>query len=654
MLRYIRNILILFSISLFLSCQNDIDENTAIPEKQPETTVQPVNAQEPIILTNPVSARAVVPAKCTFIVGAYTKDTGSLTYQWYSITEEKTTGEVISGANSNTYEASSNTTGKIGFYCIITNTIEDNGDKGRKTASVTTQTAWLETITLSEVIDTPVFIHQPHAICVQKDESAEFVCTAEVSNYNCVYRWFETDEKGNYKTPIGKYWSSSPNLKVEPFEHIGIRYFVCAACSYVPAGDDIPEKVIFSNLTAAAYTELPIIKINTINKEEPTAETISAELGGGNYGATIKNATKVPARMQILKSDEKTPFYDSGDYVKKESGLTLKLRGNTSSYGEKKPYKIKLQKKADLLAELLGRNNSKYEDKEWILLKDATSLNTFVGMTVADIAGTEWTPEFAFVNVIINDDYRGTYLLIEAISRGDKRINVKKDGYIIERDAYWWNENIKFITGLNQKYTFKYPDEDDITQEQIEFIKDYMNIVESKIQTGEYEEFIDTESFARWQLIHDILGTGDAGGSNIYETKLDSTTPDNTTESGTWSKIIMSTPWDFDSNYSTKDYWSNVHYMNRIYSQILFSSTNTSFKESYKLQWENIKSSLLINLETKLEELKNNHGEDINLSRKCDAARWNTSYNTVEQDISIAQDWFNSRANWINSAINSL
>ena len=42
--------------------------------------------------------------------------------------------------------------------------------------------------------------------------------------------------------------------------------------------------------------------------------------------------------------------YDSGDYVDGESGMTLKIRGNTSAWQLRKPYKIKLQKKADCCA----------------------------------------------------------------------------------------------------------------------------------------------------------------------------------------------------------------------------------------------------------------------------------------------------------------
>ena len=129
--------------------------------------------------------------------------------------------------------------------------------------------------------------------------------------------------------------------------------------------------------------------------------------------------------------------YDSGNFLKGESGMTIKIRGNTSAYDEKKPYKIKLQKKADLL--LRGEDNI-YKDKNWLLIKDET-LNAKMGFKLNELLGFEWTPQYRYVNLVINGNYKGVYMLVEAITRNNKcRLCVDDDGYIFEYDAYWWNE----------------------------------------------------------------------------------------------------------------------------------------------------------------------------------------------------------------------
>ena len=111
---------------------------------------------------------------------------------------------------------------------------------------------------------------------------------------------------------------------------------------------------------------------------------------------------------------------------------------------------------------MLCRGNNLFRDKNWLLLR-ADNLNTVIGFKVSEILNMQWTPGYQFVNVIFNDDYRGLYLLTEAVERNtDCRIDVDKStGFIAEFDAYWWNEDFYIPSGLYSpelSYTFKYPD----------------------------------------------------------------------------------------------------------------------------------------------------------------------------------------------------
>ena len=90
---------------------------------------------------------------------------------------------------------------------------------------------------------------------------------------------------------------------------------------------------------------LPVIIINTVNNEEPTCEFVTSPEGA--TGESITNATKVPCSITIRLHDE--ILYESGLYKADTSGATIKIRGNTSTTLRAKPYKLKLEKKADLL-----------------------------------------------------------------------------------------------------------------------------------------------------------------------------------------------------------------------------------------------------------------------------------------------------------------
>ena len=128
---------------------------------------------------------------------------------------------------------------------------------------------------------------------------------------------------------------------------------------------------------------LPVVSITTVNGEKPTFDVAKAP--EGCLGLSIKNATKVPARLTVSLNG--TTLYDSGDYEKDVSGLTVKVRGNTSAIQKKTPYKLKLQKKADLLC----RGDDKFKDKNWALIRDERML-TKAGLKINELGGLQWTP----------------------------------------------------------------------------------------------------------------------------------------------------------------------------------------------------------------------------------------------------------------------
>ena len=474
----------------------------------------------------------------------------------------------------------------------------------------------------------------PHASVnfSQKGEPVELTCGLPLDE-KASYQWYKSGSESSAGVAIEG--ANSFRYVTDAFQNKEIRYYYCVAT--------FPDGVIkTSKIAVAAYTGLPIVKINTVNEEEPSAEYAYA--ADGTYGRGITNATKVPASMQIIDTTGSV-VYESGDYEKGNSGLTIKLRGNTSVVLEgKSSYKLKLQKKADLLAPLISRSGKSFQDKEWILHKDATTLNTYIGFAVCDIAGVPWTPKFSFVNVFINNDYRGLYLLMEAVNRNESRVDVSKDGYIIERDAYWWNENVRFKTSVyNQKFTFKYPDDDDITEEQLSYIDGYMSKLESHIADGSYDDYIDIESFARWLLIHDFLGSWDVAGSNIFISKYD------TTEK---TKLRMLTNWDFDTNFMREGAWSRQHIDDRIYMASLFKSSNRAFANMYKSLYDSLAPILWNALEKKLNELNDALGKQINLARYCERVRWNMNKRVlVAYERYVAKKWFVSREPWLRNAI---
>ena len=387
---------------------------------------------------------------------------------------------------------------------------------------------------------------------------------------------------------------------------------------------------------------LPLLYIETVDSEEPTCEYVSAP--SGCMGKTIRNATKVPGRMVMYQriNGLDSVLYDSGNYEDNVSGMTIKLRGNTTAYEPKKPYKIKLQKKFDLL---MGGNDAVYKDKEWLLLRD-DYLTTIAGFKISEMVGMVWVPRYHFVNVVMNGTYRGVYLLCESVKRNpDCRLNVDKNtGFIFECDPYWWNENVYVYSERNPSYnyTFKYPDDEDITEEQLTYMQSLVTAFEASQKKFNYPDMIDVRSFAAWCLVHDITGTKDSGGSNRYYTKYDTTAA---------SKIVMPLAWDFDMAEHVSSTWSKSH---TSHMTNLFNNANRTYVGTFVEIWYGIRLTMLQDITDFLTQFgQSEEGVGLNASFAINKLVYGTNL-TVSTDVNARKSWYRYRYPWLDNAVLAL
>ena len=409
-------------------------------------------------------------------------------------------------------------------------------------------------------------------------------------------------------------------------------------------GDDDPwEPTTYMPADVASILNLglPVLDIETVDNEEPTCDYVSHP--SGSFGSGITNATKVPGKLDIYLSDSATPDYSSGEYQKDESGMTIKVRGNTSAYADKKPFKIKLQKKANLM--LQGKDKT-FKDKDWVLLR-APYLFTPIGFKIGEMMGLQWTPRCRYVNVIFNGDYRGMYLLAESVKRNeDARLNVSADGYIFELDPYWWNEDGQYVLSkFNPQcnYTFKYPDWEDMDAAKVDYIQNVVTTYESAIAQGDYTKYIDVESYASWLLVHDLFGTWDGAGCNMYFTKYDSSDA---------SLIRMANVWDFDTAEQMDDAWSGVH--NYHFNQF-FNSANKEFARQYVMKWNEIKDSFFTDILTFIDDFaESDEGKGYSKSVTYDNIRWDSNYSGLSSDVAQHRQWFDRRKSWLSQAMTKI
>ena len=393
------------------------------------------------------------------------------------------------------------------------------------------------------------------------------------------------------------------------------------------------------------WPDIPLLSIETVDGVEPTFTKVYPPEGA--IGESIISE-HVPGRLVITLKGES--LYDSGDYVKGESGIRIKIRGNTSGANlQQKPYKLKLSKKVDLLN--FGKSA---KSKDWALLSLNvwnTAMNSadcgilpLVGLSVCRALDFPWTPNTKFVNVLINGNYKGLYHLIETVERADNRIATDKSGFVIENDAYWWKPNeVFFKTGKQHQcmgFTFKYPDSDDITDEQLSSVSSYMNTVEEAIfkNDGSAADYIDYESFARWILVHDILGSSDAAGSNmfLYKEVFDENNPVS-------SKLKMATLWDFDTSFKrSATEWSAQHIHSVFYYPQLFK--DKAFVQKYLELYNAYKDKVYSYVESYFNDLKADYGEATRQSMQLHRMVYtNECKNTFDEQMDEVLEHLKSR-----------
>ncbi len=384
---------------------------------------------------------------------------------------------------------------------------------------------------------------------------------------------------------------------------------------------------------------LPLIEIWTVDGIEPTATVVQAP--EGMWGTTLKGNEYVYGRLRMSVKGE--VIYDSGD-----NGMKIRLRGNSSGAEEKKPYKVKLTQKEDLLF----RGDSNYKDKDWVLqrLYNRLPLKIFMGLKVGMLVGLEWEPQWEYVNVVINGKYKGDYLLIEPVEREKHKVNIDKSGYLIEDDAYWWNEDVYFKSDMlypQVGYTFKYPDTEALNDSIINNIRDFIFEYEHVLDNqGDITQYIDISNWAAWLLAQDILSQNDSGGTNryIYKKDFDPQYPYRT-------QLKMGPLWDFDASLGATDSWAAIH--NRSYS-FYYSRLlqREDFYTHYEALWKKVQETLYEDIMTYLNDINVDKGEDINKSRAMNNLLYPDDKATPLQDeIIYAKEWLKERIEWLDKQL---
>lgn len=357
--------------------------------------------------------------------------------------------------------------------------------------------------------------------------------TANKMNYvqvNCsrgfrYVRYRKSDTKGEYKIANLEFWG-------EP-----------------GAGDD-------SHLSQ--LTNLPTVTIHTKNGEIP-----------------YDKEHEIECYISIISNDGQTILSDTA---------TIRERGNASRGFPKKPYRIKFAHKHQVLG-------SPANAKKWTLINnygDKTLMRNQLAFELSRRLGMPYTPFCAYVDVILNGDYKGCYQLCDQIEVHKNRVAVTEmkttdnsgealtGGYLIEADAYANEEPSMFWSSLGTMVTIKSPKEDSITTEQHNYIANHYSQMESN-----WQKYLDLNTFLRHFIVGELSGNTDTYWSMyLYKQRSNDT-------------LYVGPVWDFDlafdndnrtypiqnlTDYIYRTNGSTTGYLKRLVDKIVVESTSAKYQ----------------------------------------------------------------------------
>ena len=232
----------------------------------------------------------------------------------------------------------------------------------------------------------------------------------------------------------------------------------------------------------------------------------------------------------------------------------IRGRGNSTWTMPKKPYKVKLDNKV----EVLGMPAS----KDFALLAnyiDPSKVRYAMANEISGRTGLPWAPRSRNVEVYLNGSYRGLYQLSESVEIDPNRVAIDEiksshisgrnltGGYIMEIDTrFEENGETGWRTRLGVPIIFDTPDGD--VTEQYNYMRDFTQSCEDALfsndfTNGAWRELLDVESWADWYLLNEVVCNNDSGfGASVKLTKP------RDPASGPPSKLHAGPGWDFDAS----------------------------------------------------------------------------------------------------------
>lgn len=188
----------------------------------------------------------------------------------------------------------------------------------------------------------------------------------------------------------------------------------------------------------------------------------------------------------------------------------LKGRGNATWDCEKRPYLLTLSDNGNLLD--MGRA------KKWVLLANAydeTNLNNKLAFDLASSVGFAWSPECQYVDLYLNGEYRGLYLLTEKIEIHPERLDlsIASGDYLCMLELITRRDELEQYLESYMGRIVEICTSNELSISDREYLSYLVYLLERDVISGEdlkFSKIMDLDSWVRRYLIDEISGNIDS------------------------------------------------------------------------------------------------------------------------------------------------
>ena len=399
---------------------------------------------------------------------------------------------------------------------------------------------------------------------------------------------------------------------------------------------------------APSITQFSFLKANNPSLSEDIDLSLEEGVISGRVGVGVNNliATIVHDGAEI-----------NVEGISQTSGLTGNDFTHPLSYtlatasGLEKTYTVDITQFTGLPIIYLTTNNDAVIDKS--LLR-----NTIV-FEMGYISSLDWTPASTFAEVFLNGEYNGVYNITQKVEESSTRVDLGDDGYLLEIDNIDRidADDVYITTDQFEIINIKEPDLA-WNDAKYAYIDNLINQFELNLFGGDfadpvngYAKFIDVDSFIDWFLINEIVKNVDSKNfSSIYLNVIPG------------EKIKMGPLWDFDLGFGNVDYADPEHFegfwvrWNPWIDRLL---QDPAFVDKVRTRFAYFKDNedyILGKIDQYAEKLKWSQKENNDKWELFGEYVWPNPvyFDTHAEEVAHLKSWYQSRMDWLETALNTL